>query len=89
MFGRTPKINSYKTVSQFTKEPWEKNKIFGPQDFQRLNRVIGCFNVIMVENWWRQLTYNFMVSSNDRACIKSGHVELDPVNMEVIFVLSY
>ena len=44
IFGKTPKINSHKTLSQFTQQPYEFKELVHNK-IQRLNYVMGYFNV--------------------------------------------
>ena len=46
---------------------------------QILNCVMGFFSEKTEENWFRQLTNNFLVHSNETLSRKSGHVEMNPV----------
>ena len=75
-FEKTLKINSYKTVSQFTKQPWGFLKIYINNTIQDLNCVFGCFNVKYVEKLLRKYNYKFVVNSDESTHRKSGHLWL-------------
>ena len=77
-FWKKEKSNSYKTVSQFTKQP-QKCKVFGPQKIQRLNCVIGCFNVKFVEIFVEKFTCKFVVHSNEIVGRKTWHLGMNPI----------
>ena len=49
IYGKMPKMNSYKTVSQFTKQLVRFSNYLVHNTIQRMNSVIGCFNVKYVE----------------------------------------
>ena len=62
IFKKNNKINSYKTVCQFTKQPYNIFQILlADGTIQKLKRVIGYFKVKFDKIWLRQMTYNVLV----------------------------
>ena len=56
------------------------------EKIQRLNFFIGCFNVKPVENWLINLTYNFVMQSNESAHRKLGNLGMGHVVKFACFV---
>ena len=64
IFGKTPKLNSYKAVSQFTKKRNILKGYLVHDTIQRLGCVVGCLNVKLGGKLVEILTFKIVVHLN-------------------------
>ena len=65
IFRKTQNIDSYKTASRLTIEPWFYFYSLADDTIQRLNYIVHFLDMKKKENQLRYLTRNFLAHSNE------------------------